>query len=144
MGLQRTIPFKVCSNNLKWFPYSITLNNLIWFQLEPVSLSVGYLLEDREVLLTNTLRNFLEKCMSASGEESSDELRSSGRTPPFPRKYPTSPVPRGSSSHSVDSSLSSLSTEVHLGRARFTQVSHNSLIEEDNIKASIMHYKVDS
>ena len=38
------------------------------------------LLEEREVLLTNTLRNFLENGRSASGDESSEELRSSGLT----------------------------------------------------------------
>lgn len=37
-------------------------------------------LEEREVLLTKTLRNFLENGRSASGEESSEELRSSGLT----------------------------------------------------------------
>lgn len=43
-----------------------------------------HLLEDRDVLLTNTLRNFFEKGKSASGEESSsEELNSkSGLMPP--------------------------------------------------------------
>lgn len=71
------------------------------------------LLEEREVLLTNTLRNFLENGRSASGEESSEELRSSGLVSSASRQL-TSPVPKDSSSHSVDSSLSSLRTEVHL------------------------------
>lgn len=39
------------------------------------------LLEEREVLLTNTFRNFLENGRSASGEESSEELKSSGLIP---------------------------------------------------------------
>lgn len=68
------------------------------------------------VLLTNTLRNFLEKGRSDSGDESSEELSSSGRLSSSSAPKPSSPVLNGSSSHSVESSLSSLRTEVHLWR----------------------------
>lgn len=45
-----------------------------------LTFSVNYLdlLEERDVPLTKTFRNFLEKGMSASGDESSEELSSSG------------------------------------------------------------------
>lgn len=68
------------------------------------------------VLLTNTLRNFLEKGRSDSGDESSEELSSSGLVPSLSAQKPISPFVSGSSSHSVESSLSSLRTDVHLPR----------------------------
>lgn len=68
------------------------------------------------VLLTNTLRNFLEKGRSDSGDESSEELSSSGLISSSSAPKPSSPFLNGSSSHSVESSLSSLRTEVHLRR----------------------------
>lgn len=77
------------------------------------------LLEERVVLLTNTLRNFLEKGRSDSGDESSEELSSSGLASSSSPHRPMSPFVSSSSSHSVESSLSSLRTEVHLEKTKF-------------------------